>query len=174
MELRNKFQTEAEESGEERNMKYLTFRTDQRLFGISIAEVVQIIGIPPKITCLPDQPAYIKGLISLRGQVIPVIDVRSRFGCPEEAYNERTCIIITHVLGTDFGLIVDEVDEVIDILPEQISPPPQFNVVNNSFLTGIGQLGANGTQQERIVLILHAAKIYNEEEFSCLAEVNHN
>lgn len=170
MELHHKLDTE--EPIEESNMRYLTFLTDNQLFGLPITEIVQIAQMQ-EIISLPEQAHYVKGIINLRGQIIPVIDVRLRFGKQEAAFTERTCIIITHVQGNDFGLIVDEVDEVTDIRTEQISAPPKIGTdydMTNDYLTGIAQLKMSGTQKDRVVLLLHAGKMLGKIELASLSQ----
>lgn len=160
------------EQTEELGTRYLTFRTDSQLFGLPIIEIVQITKIQ-EIIGLPEHPPYVKGVINLRGQIIPVIDVRLRFGKQEEPSTERTCIIIVHVQENDFGLIVDEVDEVIDIRAEQISSPPKMHADSakvNAYLTGIAKLKAGGGEKERVALLLDAAKILAEDEFHSLSQ----
>lgn len=170
MELQDRLH--ADDHAEELDTRYLTFRTDGQLFGIPIAEIVQITKIQ-EIIRLPEQPPYVKGIINLRGQIIPVIDVRLRFGKQEAAFTERTCIIIAHVRGSDFGLIVDEVDEVADIRAEQISVPPKINADANqvnTYLTGIARLKTGSSQKERIALLLRVARILGEDEFASLSQ----
>ena len=158
------------QQGEEIKKRYLTFRIEHQLFGMPIAQVVQIVGIQ-EITELPDQPDYAKGVISLRGQIIPVVDVRIRFGKREAEYTDRTCIIITRVSGRDVGLIADEVDEVTDIFPERISPPPKMTKETlETYLTGIARLEAAEGQQDKIVLLVHPGRILGEDEAAALAE----
>ncbi|MEA4971172.1 MAG: chemotaxis protein CheW [Candidatus Pelethousia sp.] len=159
---------QAQESG----ARYLTFHTDGQLFGLPITEIVQITKIQ-EIIGLPEQPYYVKGIINLRGQIIPVIDVRLRFGKQAVPPDERTCIIITHVRGSDFGLIVDEVDEVTDILPEQISAPPMISVGGdnvNAYITGVAKLKASHGHKDRVALLIQAAKILGEAEFAFLSQ----
>jgi len=144
--------------------KYLTFWTEQQLFGIPIADVVQIVGIQ-HITEIPDFPAYAKGIINLRGNIIPVIDMRSRFHKPEIDYNERTCIIVTSIQQHSVGLIVDAVDEVTDIPDKAIALPPKINQdAKDSFLTGIGNL------DQKIILLLDTGKILSENEYELLTQ----
>ncbi len=144
--------------------KYLTFWTDQQLFGVPISDVVQIIGIQ-EITPIPDSPVYAKGVINLRGSIIPVIDVRVRFGKTEAGYSERTCIIVTKIDESYIGFIVDSVDEVTTIGDDSISPPPKVSRDRtNAYLTGIGKV------QNKVVLLLDTSRILNESEF----EVVHN
>jgi purine-binding chemotaxis protein CheW len=144
--------------------KYLTFWTDDELFAIPISDVVQIISMQG-ITALPDFPDYTKGVINLRGNIIPVIDIRIRFGKPEIKYNESTCIIVTNMEDSYMGFIVDAVDEVTDIDEDTISPPPKVSKdITNRYLTGIGQIG------EKVVLLLDISKILSEDELTEVTE----
>lgn len=143
--------------------KYLTFWTADQLFGVPIADVVQIIGVQ-KITEIPDFPVYGKGIINLRGNIIPVIDMRLRLHKEEVPYNERTCIIVTNINSLYIGFIVDSVDEVTLLEDAQISPAPSISVNTvNAYLTGIGKLG------ERVVLLLDTSKILTEEDIETVA-----
>lgn len=143
--------------GEEQ--KYLTFWTDRELFGIPISDVVQIISMQ-EITPLPDFPRYAKGVINLRGSIIPVIDMRIRLRKPEAGYDDSTCIIVTSIRDTFIGFIVDTVDEVVDIDAASISPAPKVSKeTTNRYLTGIGQIG------EKVALLLDLSKILTEDEF---------
>lgn len=161
-----------DETTDESRNRYLTFLTDGQLFALPIREIVQITQMQ-EIIPLPEQTHYVKGMINLRGQIIPVIDMRLRFGKQEAEFTERTCIIIAHVQENDFGFIVDEVDEVIDIEPEQISASPkvstEFSNVNN-YLTGVARLGGAEGEKERVALLLHAGKILGENEFASLSQ----
>jgi len=107
----------------DRNL-YLTFHLNGENYGLAIHYVTEIIGIQA-ITSVPSMPESIKGIINLRGRVIPVMDVRLRFGFPERSYDERTCIIVVHVPDQTIGLIVDRVEEVVNIPPEQIESAPE-------------------------------------------------
>lgn len=151
-------------ANEEMENKYLTFWTDGQIFGIPIYDVVQIIGIQ-EITPVPESPAYSKGIINLRGNIFPVIDVRIRFHKEEVPYDERTCIIVTNINGSYFGFIVDSVDEVTNIEKDQISPPPSLSLSANSYtayLTGIGKL------KDKVVLLLDTSKILSEDELEAV------
>ena len=101
---------------------YMTFKSGREHFGIAIKYVNEIIGIQ-KITAIPESEEYIKGLINLRGKIIPVIDVRLRFKQEPLEYNDRTCIIIIDVQSTVIGLIVEKIEEVVTIPDENIDPP---------------------------------------------------
>lgn len=143
--------------------KYLTFWTDGQLFGIPIAHVVQIVGIQ-RVTEVPEFPHYAKGIINMRGSIIPVIDARLRLGKQEAEYNERTCIIVTNISENLVGFIVDEVDAVMVVKDEQISPPPQFGGSSESFLTGIGKL------EEKVILLMDTRKMVGADELSLQEE----
>lgn len=146
------------------NGKYLTFWTDRQLFGVPITDVVQIIGIQ-EITKIPEFPDYAKGIIDLRGTIIPVIDVRIRFGKEEAKYDERTCIIVTNIDDTNIGFIVDAVDEVTNIDDDNISAPPKVSQEKtNDYLTGICKV------RDKVVLLLDTAKILSEKEFEQVSQ----
>ncbi|MEG1684217.1 MAG: chemotaxis protein CheW [Oscillospiraceae bacterium] len=142
--------------------KYLTFWTDKQLFGISICDVMQIVGMQ-EITSVPEFPYYAKGIINLRGSIIPVIDARLRLGKPETAYNERTCIIVTDIQEHFVGFIVDEVDAVTQISDDQIAPPPTLSGMADGYLTGIGKL------EDRVVLLVDTFKIVGADDMKLLA-----
>lgn len=120
--------------------KYLTFHLADEDYGFEIAYVTEIIGIQ-KITEVPEMPPYVKGVINLRGQVIPVMDVRLRFGMESREYDERTCIIVVRVDTTSVGLIVDKVNEVVDIPEEKVEQVTQQETTgNNRYINGVGKL----------------------------------
>jgi purine-binding chemotaxis protein CheW len=138
--------------------KYLTFLLGQEEYGIEVSYVTEIIGIQP-ITSVPEVLSYVKGIINLRGKIIPVIDVRLKFGKMEVEYNNRTCIIVVEIRGISTGLIVDNVAEVLDISDENIVPPPNNKTgFTSSFIKGIGKVG-NGVK-----LLLDCNKLISEDE----------
>ncbi|MEG0272953.1 MAG: chemotaxis protein CheW [Hydrogenoanaerobacterium sp.] len=143
--------------------KYLTFWTDGQLLGVPIAHVVQIVGIQ-NVTAIPEFPYYAKGIINLRGSIIPLIDVRLRLGKQEVEYNERTCIIVTNINENFVGFIVDEVDAVIVIDDDLIAPPPHMAGVTDGYITGIGKL------EEKVVLLMDTRKIVGADELEMFAE----
>jgi len=118
---------------------YLTFHLHSEEYGIAINHVIEIIGIQ-KITNVPDMPGFIKGVINLRGRVIPVMDVRLRFDLPERDYDERTCIIVVEVNEQTTGLVVDQVEEVVEITAEQIESVRNQNE-ESSHIKGLGKTG---------------------------------
>ena len=156
---------EERQTASEMDGKYLTFITDNQLFGVPIADVVQIVGIQ-KITEIPEFPSYAKGIINLRGSIIPLIDVRLRFGKQECEYNERTCIIVTLINDAAIGFIVDEVDAVTSIGSENISSPPKIsNDQTNTFLTGVAKV------ENKVVLLISTTKLLSEDTVSILTNV---
>ncbi len=121
--------------------KYLTFVLGTEFYGIDIQFVREIIGMQ-SITRVPDVPGFIKGVINLRGKVIPVMDVRTRFNMESRAYDDRTCIIVIHVGDWLVGLVVDTVSEVLDIPEADIEPPPEaFGHRQDHFIAGMGKVG---------------------------------
>lgn len=136
--------------------KYLTFFTDNQLFGVPIADVVQIVGMQD-ITNVPEFPHYAKGIIDLRGTIIPVIDIRLRLNKAEKEYDERTCIIVTQIDTAVIGFIVDAVDAVTDISENNISPPPVVSGDHqNEYITGVAK------HEGRVVLLMNTSKILSD------------
>ncbi len=118
---------------------FLTFHLHDEDYGVAINYVTEIIGIQ-KITRVPDLPDEIKGVINLRGRVIPVMDVRLKFGLPPRDYDERTCVIVVEVNDNTTGLVVDRVNEVVEIAASQIEPPPCHNR-EQGYVQGLGKVG---------------------------------
>ncbi|MCB0281019.1 MAG: purine-binding chemotaxis protein CheW [Calditrichae bacterium] len=148
--------------------QFLTFAIAKQQYGIDIKSVTEIIGVQ-KITDLPDLPSFVKGVINLRGKVIPVIDVRLRFGMDERAYDERTCIVVVNINDTSVGLVVDTVSEVMNIPESNIEAPPKINkkADGNRFVKGLGKI------DEDVKIILDTQKLLFEEELDQIkASVN--
>lgn len=141
--------------------KYLTFVLDNESYGIGINNVTEIIGIQP-ITLIPELPDYIKGIINLRGKIIPVMDVRLRFKKSLREYNDRTCIIVVDINDLSIGLIVDSVSEVLRILDQDIVPPPNLNKISNKYIRGIGKV------DKEVKLILDCDKLINDNDTDIL------
>ncbi len=155
-----------EEDDDTQKDKYLTFRLDEEDYGLEIRHVKEIISIQ-KITDVPDLPDFVKGVINLRGQVIPTLDLRLRFGLPAKEYDERTCIIITHMNEIPVGVIVDTVNEVLDIPPDLISPAPSVQKgAAHRFIQGLGRVG------DDVKIILNAEKLLHEDELEALDSVS--
>jgi purine-binding chemotaxis protein CheW len=137
--------------------KYLTFLLDGEEYGLEILKVREIIGIMD-ITKVPQTPDFVQGVINLRGKVIPVIDLRSKFGLQRTEYNDQTCIIVVDV-GMLMGIIVDTVQEVHDIPTANIEPPPSLGAsVDTSFILGMGKV------KEDVKILLDIDKVLTAEE----------
>lgn len=145
--------------------RYLTFVLGEECYGIEIRYVTEIIGMQA-ITVIPEIPDYVKGIINLRGKIIPVIDVRTRFRKEEKSYNDRTCVIVVDINELSIGLIVDSVAEVLTIPEQEIVDPPQINKgVNNRYIKKIGKVGSE------VKLLLDCDKLLTETELELLNEV---
>jgi purine-binding chemotaxis protein CheW len=138
--------------------KYLTFVSGKEEYGIAILQVREIIGVMA-ITTVPQTPDYMKGVINLRGKVIPVIDLRLKFSMPEEEYTQETCVIVVEVTNTQIGIIVDSVSEVVDIGSEEIEETPDFGQgIDTAFIMGLGKV------KEKIIILLDIEMVLSSEE----------
>lgn len=132
---------EEEEEIDTRRGRFMTFKCGKDYFGIAITYVDEIIGLQP-VTELPETPDYIRGLINLRGKIVPLVDVRRRFGKEDIDYNDRTCVIVITVGEDTVGLIVDCIADVVKIPNDDILDPPSVNhPEGNRFVFGIGKTG---------------------------------
>jgi len=133
--------------------KFLIFTQGSEAYGIEIRHVTEIICIQ-NISEVPDMPAYIKGVINLRGKVIPVMDMCLRFGMPEHPYDDRTCVVVVNVNEKAVGLIVDRVSEVLTIPASEIEPAPEVRKGETSrFIQGMGKVG------EEVKILLNVEKL---------------
>ena len=151
---------------DEQKGKYMTFKSGNEYFGLEIRYVNTIIQLQ-SVTKIPETEDYIKGLINLRGKVIPVIDVRLRFKQPELDYNDRTCIIVINVKSMMVGLIVEQIAEVVEIADDNILPPPTIgrgDKGHNKY--GIGKVG------DTVKLLLDPDKLLNDEDLSIVESAN--
>lgn len=148
--------------------KYMTFKSGSEYFGLKIQYVNEIIPFQA-ITAIPETEDYIKGLINLRGKIIPVIDISLRFKQAPFEYNDRTCIIVINVQSTVVGLIIENIAEVVEIREENILPPPSFgrvDKVQNKYVYGIGKVG------DAVKLLLDPDKLLNDEDLSAVEQAN--
>ncbi len=128
----------------EREGKYLTFTMAEEEYGIGILKIKEIIGMMP-FTTVPQTPEFVKGVINLRGKVIPVVDLRLRFGMESIDYTERTCIIVVEIEGTagtvQIGIVVDSVSEVLNVDVEDIEDTPTFGTkLNTDYILGMAKM----------------------------------
>ena len=148
--------------------KYVTFKSGNEYFGLKIEYVNEII-VFQEITQMPESEDYIKGLINLRGKIIPVIDVRIRFKQEPIEYTDRTCIVIINVKGTVVGLIVERIAEVVEIGEEDIIEPPSISKDDksqNKYIYGIGKVG------DSVKLLLDPDKLIKDEDLSVLEQMS--
>lgn len=144
--------------------KFLSFFLKQEEYGIEILKVQEIIGLLP-ITRVPRTPEYMRGVINLRGKIIPVTELRSKFGMEEREETAETCIIVVETSGLEIGVIVDKVSEVLDISAAEIEDVPSFGTeVSTDYLLGIGN--TNGRVRllldiDRILTVKEAAELHN-------------
>lgn len=140
--------------------KYLTFRVGEGDYGIEISYVTEIIAMQ-EITPVPHTRSYVKGIINLRGTIVPVIDMSLRFAHPEIEYTDRTCIIVLSMDEMSIGLIVDEVQEVADIGDENTQPPPKISGdgIKNFFIKAIGSFDENVIQLLDINVVFESDEV---------------
>ncbi|MDE6713907.1 MAG: chemotaxis protein CheW [Lachnospiraceae bacterium] len=171
-----KRQTEQDEgngSGSEHDAqkgKYMTFKSGSEYFALKIQYVSEIICFQA-ITPIPETEDYIKGLINLRGKIIPVIDVRLRFKQEPLEYDDRTCIMVINVKSIVVGLIIEKIAEVVEIQEENILPPPRVGKADktqNKYVYGIGRVG------NTVKLLLDPDKLINDEDLSAVDQSNLN
>lgn len=149
--------------------KYLTFKLDAEEFGLEILKVQEIIKMMD-ITRVPKTPAFVRGVINLRGKVIPVVDLRAKFEMERREETDKTCIVVVTVKRGSgvvvMGIIVDEVSEVLDVLGGSIEPAPEFGgVVDTSFILGMGKVG------DRVVTLLDVDKVLSMSDLAEVAAV---
>ena len=144
--------------------KYLTFGLAEEEYGLEILKVREIFGMV-NITAVPQTPGHVKGVINLRGKVIPVVDLRLKFSMTEREHDEATCIIVVDVAGVEIGIIVDRVSEVLEIPAEDIDDPPSFGTnVETNFILGMGK------SETRVTILLDITKVLGDENLSAIAE----
>lgn len=150
--------------------KYVTFKSGSEYFGLKIQYVNEII-VFQEITKIPESEDYIKGLINLRGKIIPVIDVRLRFKQEPFEYTDRTCIIVVNVKNIVVGLIVEKIAEVVEIQDENIIPSPSVGKADksqNKYVYAIGKVG------DKVKLLLDPDRLLNDEEINALDTTNND
>lgn len=147
-----------EELEDIRHGKYMTFQVGTDFFGIELKYVNEIIQMQP-VTPIPEVEHFIKGLINLRGKIIPVIDVADRFGKESFEYNDRTCVIVIEVKGIEVGLIIENIAEVVSIDADNILPPPTVGhgSAQSKFIHGIGKIG------DEVKLLLDPVKLLSDD-----------
>ncbi len=156
--------------GEKLQGKYLTFKLADEEYGLEILKVQEIIQMQT-VTRVPRTPEYVRGVINLRGKVIPVIELRKKFGFPSFEDTEKTCIIVVQIAASEsnyvvMGIIIDEVREVLDIKAENIEETPSFgSSINTDFILGMGKMNGN------VKILLDIDKVLSVQELSDLQRI---
>jgi len=153
----------------EKEGKYLTFSLAQEEYGIGILKIREIIGMMP-VTSVPQTPEFVKGVINLRGKVIPVVDLRLRFGMQAIDYTERTCIIVVEIEGkfdtVMIGIVVDSVSEVLNIKGEDIEETPTFGAkLNTEYILGMAKMEGG------VKILLDIDRVLSEADVNLLEKV---
>jgi purine-binding chemotaxis protein CheW len=155
------------EAALEMDTQYLTFILRDELFAVNINKVREVIEFTT-VNSIPGMPPYMRGVINLRGSVVPVMDMRAKFGMGETVKGVDTCVVITEIVTGEetivLGALTDAVQEVFDLLPDQIEPPPKIGTsIDTSFIKGMGKKG------EDFVILLDIDKVFTSEEMAALA-----
>ena len=136
--------------------RYLLFYIDEILYGVSLTLVLEILQIQ-NITHLPNVANYVKGIVNLRGKVVPVVDVRLKFNLPERPHSDKTCIIVLDINGTQVGLVVDSVSEVATFKNAKLSSPPAVSSVANQYLSSVTEIGG------RVILNIDFERFFQDD-----------
>ncbi len=138
--------------------KYLFFRIAKESYGIGIRHVIEIIELQT-ISAVPDMPSYVIGVINLRGKVIPIVNLRLRFGMEIREYDDRTCIVVAEIEKILIGFVVDTVEEVLEISENNIAPAPRFKTVSGKerYISGLGKVG------DLVKILLDVEKMVKDE-----------
>lgn len=152
-------------------VQYLTFNLDQDVYGLNIRGIKEVLDIRD-ITKLPKTPNFMRGVINLRGQVVPVIDLKLKFDLSETVFTVDTCIIIVEVELDDgsltlLGALTDSVREVIELLPDDIDPPPKLGTgIDSAFIYGMGKFEGD------FVILIDVKRLFTIEELTTVADVS--
>jgi len=162
-------QTETTDVGKRLAGKYLTFKLGEEEFGIEILKVQEIIQLQ-KITKVPRAPQFVRGVINLRGKVIPVVELRRKFGMEQQEDTDKTCIIVVRIASENadvtMGIIIDEVKEVLDIDAGNIEETPSFGAsIDTDFIMGIGKIGEN------VKMLLDIDKVLSISELNSVSSI---
>lgn len=149
---------EAQEIGH--SHRYLSFFVQEEQYGIEISHINEIIAMM-KITHVPRTPAFVEGVINLRGSIIPIVDIRGKFGIEKKEHDMNTAIIINEVSGVNIGFIVDRVEDVLTFADKDLSEPPKFGShIDTSFIQSVAEVGSD------VILILDMEKVFEDDELT--------
>lgn len=153
-------------NGTNRAEEYLTFTLGQEEYGIDILKVQEIRGYDT-VTHIANAPEFIKGVINLRGVIVPIVDMRIKFKVGEPTLNEFTVVIIMNVLGRIIGMVVDGVSDVVALSPEQIKPAPEMGAaLDTHYITGLGTLN------DQMLILVDIEKLMSSEEMQVMEQAN--
>ena len=160
------------ENTESSSQQYVTFSLGKELFGVEVKRTKEILSLTP-VTKVPQTPEYLLGVINLRGQVVPVVDMRLKLGLPANAETEDTCIIVVEVLvdgeTLTVGALADAVREVMEVRADQIEPPPKLGTrLKTEFITGMGKI------DEQFMILLNIDRIFNSDELALVQDISDN
>ncbi len=160
-------ETKTEESSEKLAGKFLSFKLQDETYAVSIEPIEDVIGIK-KFTNIPQTASFVRGVINLRGKVIPIVDLRDKFELETREYDKKTCIIIVQLEDILSGFVVDRIREVVELTDEEISPtPPMSSTVKTQYITGMAR-----TSNDQVVILLDIEKIMTSKEMEELKEAN--
>lgn len=143
--------------------EYLTFRLDQEEYGIDILKVQEIRGYEPP-TRVANAPSFIKGVVNLRGTIVPIVDMRLKFNCAQAEYNAFTVVIILNLRSRIVGIVVDSVSDVMELPPEALKAAPEIDsVIDSSAVMGLGSLG------ERMLILLDIERLMSAQDMGLVS-----
>jgi purine-binding chemotaxis protein CheW len=156
--------TKMEETGELR--QFISFSVGEEEYGLELLRVKEVIRVR-EVTWLPKAPSFVKGIINLRGDVIPIIDLRDKFGLETREQTSQTRVIVVEVEGRLMGMVVDSASQVVRIPADQIDPPPPVvGGFSREFITGVGKL------EDRLVILLNTDAVLTMEEKAALSSID--
>lgn len=158
-------QTSLQSSEEGAGNEFLAFTLGQEEYGLDILRVQEIRGYEP-VTRIANAPAFIKGVVNLRGTIIPVVDMRIKFSLGEPTYDQFTVVIILNIAGRIVGMVVDSVSDVTTLSPEQVKPAPEIGTVfDTEYLIGLGTIG------ERMLILVDIDKLMTSAEMGLIEKI---
>ena len=148
--------------------RYLSFFVQDEMYGIGISHINEIIAMM-KVTQVPRTPDFVEGVINLRGAIIPIVDIRSKFGLQKKEHDMNTAIVINEVAGVNIGFIVDRVEDVLTLDNRDLSEPPKFGShIDTSFIQSVAEV------VKSVILILDMEKIFEDDELTMISEYEEN
>lgn len=159
-------ENEQKESLQMSSNRFLTFYLEDEIYGVNIFDVKEIIAMM-NTTAVPKTPSYIKGVMNLRGNIIPVVDMRLKFDMDEKEPEMYTAIVIINIEGKNIGFIVDKVEEVVTVDKENISAPPEFGfTIDTKFINQMARI------DEKVIMILDLIALFGQEELAMVQSLN--